>query len=167
MLVSVALPFHGCEPYQASPEKYKVFDKDVLYHIEKNPRKHIGELYAFQGRVLQAHESDSGIVFQMLTGNWPGSYRTGPSLIVYFGRSDTPVIEESWVEVLGHIGHPMEGQNIFGGHVSTLTMDAIAVGVGDTYYYYRKDEAVIEQWKSGELFSSCDRNKTQTPGEVR
>lgn len=153
ILTTVVLPFCGCEPYQAKPVTFRVFDYDVLYHIEKNPSKYVGKLYAFQGRVIQAQESKDGIVFQMLTGNWPGSYHTGPSLIVSLDRSDTPIVEKSWVKVLGHIGPPIEGQNIFGGYVSSLTIDAIAVLVNGTYYYSRLNKEIVEQWSSGELFS--------------
>lgn len=53
------------------------------------------------------------------------------------------------------MGPPIEGQNVFGGYVSSLTMDAIAVGVGRTYYYkyYPGDKEIIERWESGNLFS--------------
>lgn len=160
ILVYVILPFCGCKPYQVEPitfkqpETYRVSYYDTLYHIKKNPRKYIGKLYAFQGRVIKAQESKDGIVFQILTGDMPGSYRTGPSLIVSFNHSGTSIVEESRVKVLGRIGLPMEGQNVFGGYVSSLTMSATAVLVDGTCYYSQPDEEIVKQWSSGELFSS-------------
>lgn len=100
-LVGIILTFCGCEPYQIAPVTFRVFDYDTLYHIEKNPYKYVGKLYAFQGRVIQAHESKDKIIFQVLTGNNYRSYHTGPLLIVSFDRSDTPIAKESWVKVLG------------------------------------------------------------------
>lgn len=165
VLAGVILPFYGCEPYQhpTTLAERSTFDKDVLYHLEKNPRKYLGELYAFHGRVIQAQESSSEIVFQILTADWFESYPTGSSLIVTFDRSDTPIVEESWVNVLGYIGPTIEGQNAFGARVSSLTMDAIAVNVGGMHYYYRKDEEIVKRWISGELFGSCDRSRPKVP----
>lgn len=165
-LAGVILPFYGCEPYQSAPVRRKAFDTDVLYHIEKNPSKYIGEVYAFEGRVIQAQESKYEIVFQMLTKI---GYYTGPSLIVSFGRSDTPIVEGSGVTVLGRIGPPIEGQNAFGARVSSLTMDAIAVlhgwrGYGTSYFIGGPaDREIWDQWESGELFSSCDRSRPKVP----
>lgn len=165
VLAGVALPLCGCEPYQSAPERCKAFDTDVMYHIEKNPSKYIGELYAFEGRVIQAQESDYGIVFQMLTEI--GHY-AGPSLIVSFDRSDTPIVENSGVTVLGWIGPPIEGRNAFGARVSSLTIDAIAVrdGWGRGTCYFKggpADREIWDQWWSGQLFSSCDRSRPKVP----
>ena len=169
VLAGVILPFYGCEPYQSAPVRCKAFDTRVLYHIEKNPSKYVGEVYAFEGRVIQAQESKDGIVFQMLTEI---GYYIGPSLIVSFDRSDTPIVENSGVTVLGRIGPPIEGQNAFGARVSSLTMDAIAVADGQRGYgtcYFKgslEDREIWDQWRSGELFSSCDRSKPKIPSEM-
>ena len=131
----------------------RTFQNRTLYQIEKNPSKHIGKLYAFQGEVLQAQESNSEIVFQMLTKDYRGSYDYGPSLTVLFNRPNTPIVRKSWVKVLGYIGPAIEGRNAFGASVSSLTVKAIAVTVDGHIYYSTKDEATVEQWRSGELFA--------------
>ena len=131
----------------------RTFSNKTLYSIEKNPSKYIGTLYAFQGDVIQAQESNNEIVFQMLTKDYYSSYEYGPSLIVVFSRTDTPIIKGSWVKVLGHIGPKIEGYNAFGGSVDSLTMNAMAVSVDGRTYYFEKDKATIEQWQSGELFA--------------
>lgn len=165
ILAAAIMPFCGCEPYQhpTTLAERSTFDKDVLYHLEKNPRKYLGELYAFHGKVIEAQESSIGIVFQILTADWFESYPTGSSLIVTFDRSDTPVVKESRVNVLGYIGPMIEGRNAFGARVNSLTMKAIAVDVEGYYYYFRKDAEIVKRWISGELFSSCDRSKPKMP----
>ena len=164
--------------------QYNVFKKDVLYHIEKNPSKYYGSLAAFYGRVIQAAETNEETILQLLTKNkgWyskgfynsklnihlgagytePSDPSFGPSLIISFRKTDIPVAKTSYIKVLGYIGPPIEGHNVFGASVSSLTMTAIAIGIpGDTYfmeedtvYYQEKDEELVKQWKSGELISS-------------
>lgn len=139
----------GC----VSNVEYRSHGIDNLRYIERSPSKYVGELYAFQGEVIQAQESGSKIVFQMLTKNYYSSYEYGPSLTILFSQTNTPIIKNSWVKVLGRIGYPVEGQNAFGMPVSSLTMNAIAVSVDGHVYYSTKDEAIVEQWQSGELFA--------------
>ncbi len=164
--------------------QYNVIKKDVLYHIEKNPSKYHGSLVAFYGRVIQATETNEETILQLLTKNkgWyskgfydsklgihlgagyiePSATSFGPSLIVTFRKTNIPVAKTSYIKVLGYIGPTIEGYNVFGASVSSLTMAAIAIAIpGDTYfmeedtvYYQEEDEELIKQWKSGELISS-------------
>jgi len=164
--------------------QYNVFKKDVLYHIEKNPSKYYGSLVAFYGRVIQAAETNEETILQLLTKNkgWystgfydskldmylgaghiePSDSSFGSSLIVTFRKTGIPVAKTSYIKVLGYIGPPIEGHNVFGVPVSSLTLTAIAIAVpGNTYllkedtvYYQEKDEELIKKWKSRELIKN-------------
>ena len=146
--------------YEKPDVGYKTFEYNLLYQIKKNPAKYTGKLYAFKGEVIQSHESEYGVAFQILTANRIGSSYTGPGLMVYFTHTNTGdgLAEKDWVRVLGHIDSVEEGENAYGGYVRVVRMNAIAVDSRRTgiVYSFKTDKEIVDQWSDGTLFRGED-----------
>ncbi|MCH8342394.1 MAG: hypothetical protein IH983_00215 [Planctomycetes bacterium] len=152
-ILAIGLALCGC----TASASYRTFSVETLNQIERNPARYTNKLYAFQGRVIQAAEEGGKLVFQMITYDDSTQFG-GPSLIVVYPDTKIPVVKDHKVRVLGKIGPAVSGTNLFGGVVSSVTMNAIAVrDVTARQVSWLTDyEDTFHQWKSGALFKPSD-----------
>lgn len=139
----------GCGPLI-----YRTHPVEMLNQIERNPGAHLGELYAFKGRVIQARQSWGRLVFQMIVSDYSTPYG-GPSLVVRFTNTKLPIARDHDVSVLGRITGKASGKNAFGGTVTAVSMDAVAVfdRTAERVGWLGKEEELFQRWRSGELFA--------------
>lgn len=133
---------------------YRTHSKSLLNQIDKNPSRYTGQLFAFNGRVIQASETNNKIVFQMIAQDYSDDFGGGSITIVY-ESGNTSIARDHDVKVLGKIGNVIEGKNLFGGTVSSITMHAIAVWdtTAGKVFWLKAHDDTYRKWKSGELFS--------------
>lgn len=147
------------------PTPYQIFGIQKFQEIKRNPKPHVGRLYAFGGRVINADKKENQIAFEMLVQDYdPGSdsYITSESsLLVVYPSGRTTVADGHHVKVLGYIREPAIGENVFGVKVSSLVLDAIAVYDSFTRYpfWLSRYEAVFNKWKTGEPFTKQETQK--------
>jgi len=143
----------GCA-YQ-EPTPYQIFGIQKFLEIKRNPKTHVGELYAFGGRVINADKTENQITFELLIQDYdPGSdsyITSNSSLLVFYPSGKT----------LGYIREPAVGKNVFGANVSSLVLDAIALYDSFTRYpfWLSRDEELFNKWKTGEPFTSGETRK--------
>jgi hypothetical protein len=171
LIVVLILSICGCEAFNNQPQayrppvytppkfdlnkdRYKTFSKETLNQILKNPQKYRGKLYALEGDVIQASESENTITFQIRVADPFKDFDLGETLIVSYPSSETSVVKEHTVMVMGYIGSDITGKNIFGGTISTVIMEAIAIFdyKTQTTYSLVKHKGTVDKWISGELF---------------
>ena len=154
LLVLALSIISGCTYPEPTP--YQVFGIQKFLEIKRNPKPHVGKLYAFGGRVINADKKENRITFEILIQEYdPGSdsYITGnSSLLVVYPRGKTTVADDHHVKVLGYIREPAVGENVFGKKVSSLVLDAIAVYDSFTRYpfWLSRYEDMFNKWKTGE-----------------
>ena len=154
-ILAIGLALCGCTAsYTAT---YRTSSVETLNQIERNPARYTSELYAFRGRVIRAAEERGQLVFQMITYDYSTQFG-GPSLIVVYPGTKIPVVRDHKVRVLGKIGPAVSGTNLFGGVVSSVTMNAIAVyDVTAGQVGWLSDyEDTYHEWESGALFKAGD-----------
>jgi starvation-inducible outer membrane lipoprotein len=154
LLVFALSVISGCV-YQ-EPKPYQIFGIQKFYEIKKNPKPHVGKLYAFGGRVINADRKDDQITFEILIQEYDSnsdSYITSnSSLLVSYPSGKTTVADGHHVKVLGYIREPAVGENVFGAKVSSLVLDAVALYDSFTRYpfWLSRDEELFNKWKTGE-----------------
>jgi hypothetical protein len=150
----------GCT--HPEPTRYQIFGIEQYRQIKANPKRHIGKLCAFGGRVLYADRTEDQISFQILVQNYVSStdsYITGEgSLFAIYPSGKTTIAENHQVKVLGYIRGPTVGKNLFGSSVSSLTLDAIAVYDCFTRYpfWLSRYEELFNKWRTGEPLTSTE-----------
>ena len=126
----------GCA-YQ-EPKPYQIFGIQKFLEIKRNPKTHVGKLYAFGGRVINTDKKENQITFELLVQEYDSgsdSYITSnSSLLVFYPSGKTTVADDHHVKVLGYIREPAVGRNVFGTNVSSLVLDAIALYDSFTRY---------------------------------
>ncbi|KPK44730.1 MAG: hypothetical protein AMJ65_02230 [Phycisphaerae bacterium SG8_4] len=155
ILFVVALLFAGgCA--QTEPTRYQIFGINKFRQIKANPKRHAGELYAFGGRAANVEHTQDGVRFELLVqsrlaGTGERLPTDDPLTVVYRG-GDTTVADGHQVKVLGYVGRPVVGENVFGVKVSSFSLDAIAVYDAFTQYSFSLSgyEEMFEKWKTGE-----------------
>jgi starvation-inducible outer membrane lipoprotein len=163
LLVLALSVISGCA-YQ-EPTPYQIFGIQKFQEIKRNPKPHVGKLYAFGGRVINADKKENQITFEILIQDYnPGSdsYITSDSsLLVVYPGGKTTVADDHYVKVLGYIREPAIGKNVFGANVSSLVMDAIALYDSFTRYpfWLSRDEELFNKWKTGEPFTADETQK--------
>lgn len=125
--------------------------------IEANPSAWNGELVAVYGRVLWArYIPNTGTHFQLLIDD--PKYRSAHSILAYFnGANPTSLAEGHMADVLGYIHGEATGTNAFGGTVTALRLNAIAVSDLDgrtTCLVSAADKHAA--WEAGTLFARGD-----------
>ena len=154
LFVLVLTVVSGCT--YPDPTPYQVFGIQKFYEIKRNPKPHVGKLYAFGGNVVNTYKNDNQVTFEMLIQDYdPGSdsYTTSnSSLLVVYPSGRTTVADGHPVKVLGYIREPAVGENVFGAKVSSLVMDAIALYDSFTRYpfWLSRYEEIFNKWKTGE-----------------
>ena len=154
LLVLALLMIGGCS--HPDPTPYQVFGIQKFYEIKRNPKRHVGKLYAFGGQVINVDKKDNQITFGMLVQESdPGSddfINSNSSLLVVYPSGKTTVADSHHVKILGYIREPVIGKNVFGANVSSLVLDAIALYDSFTRYpfWLSKDEELFNKWKTGE-----------------
>lgn len=144
----------GCS-YQ-DPAPYQVFGIQKFYEIKRNPKPHVGKLYAFGGRVINADKKDKRVTFEMLIQEYDrGSddyITSNSSMLVVYPSGKTTVADGHHVKVLGYIREPAVGKNVFGAKVSSLVLDAIALYDSFTRYpfWLSRNEELFNKWRTGE-----------------
>ncbi len=154
-ILAIVLALCGCTASYTA--RYRTSSVETLNQIERNPARYTSKLYAFRGRVIRAAEERGQLVFQMITYDYAHQFG-GPSLIVVYPNTNIPVVKDHEVKVLGKIGPAVSGTNLFGGVVSSVTMNAIAVwDVTAVRVSWLTDyEDTFHQWESGALFKPSD-----------
>ena len=154
LLVLAVSVLSGCS--YPDPTPYQVFGIQKFYEIKRNPKPHVGKLYAFGGNVINTYKKDNQITFEMLIQDYDrgsDSYTTSKSsLLVVYPSDGTTVADGHHVKVLGYIREPAVGENVFGAKVSSLVMDAIALYDSFTRYPFRLShyDEIFNKWKTGE-----------------
>jgi starvation-inducible outer membrane lipoprotein len=158
LLVLVLLIISGC--MHPEPTPYQTFGIQKFYEIKRNPKPHVGKLYAFGGKVINTYKQENQITFEMLIQEYDrGSddyITSNSSLLVVYPSGKTTVADGHHVKVLGYIREPAVGRNVFGAKVSSLVMDAIALYDSFTRYPFRlsREEVLFNKWKTGEPFTA-------------
>ena len=158
LLVLALSIISGCS-YQ-EPTPYEIFGIQKFLEIKRNPKTHVGKLYAFGGRVINADKKENQITFELLIQDYdPGSdsyITSNSSLLVFYPSGKTTIADEHHVKVLGHIREPAVGKNVFGANVSSLVLDAVALYDSFTRYpfWLGHDEELFNKWKTGEPFTA-------------
>ena len=138
------------------PAPYQTFGIQKFYEIKRNPKPHVGKLYAFGGRVINADKKDNQITFEVLIQEYDrGSddyITSNSSMLVVYPSGKTTVADGHHVKVLGYIREPAVGKNVFGAKVSSLVLDAIALYDSFTRYpfWLSRDEELFNKWRTGE-----------------
>ena len=154
ILVLALSVISGCA-YQ-EPKPYQIFGIQKFYEIKRNPKTHVGKLYAFGGRVINADRKENQITFEILVHEYDSgsdSYITSnSSLFVFYPSGKTTVADDHHVKVLGYIREPAVGKNVFGANVSSLVLDAIALYDSFTRYpfWLSRDQELFNKWKTCE-----------------
>ena len=163
LLVLALSVISGCS-YQ-EPKPYQIFGIQKSLEIKRNPKPHVGKLYAFGGRVINADRKENQVTFEILIQEYDprsDSYITSnSSLLVSYPSGKTTVADDHHVKVLGYILEPAVGKNVFGANVSSLVLDAIALYDSFTRYpfWLRRDEELFNKWKTGEPFTAGETQK--------
>ena len=153
-LILVLSIISGC--MYPEPKPYQVFGIQKFYEIKRNPKPHVGRLYAFGGRVINLDKQENQITFEMLVQEYDSNSDTyitsNSSLLVSYPSGRTTVADSHHVKVLGYIREPAVGKNVFGARVSSLVMDAIALYDSFTRYpfWLSMDEELFNKWRTGE-----------------
>lgn len=154
LLVLAVSVLSGCT--YPDPTPYQVFGIQKFYEIKRNPKSHVGKLYAFGGKVINTYQRDNQVTFEMLIQDYDRgshSYTTSKSsLLVVYPSGGTTVADGHHVKVLGYIREPAVGENVFGAKVSSLVMDAVALYDSFTRYpfWLKRNEETFNKWKTGE-----------------
>ncbi len=144
----------GCA--HPEPTRYQIFGIKRFRQIKNNPKRHLGRLYAFGGRVINAEEAQNRTTFEILVqDDVPISGRrvtTGGSLLVVYPGGGTTVADGHQVKVIGYIRGPEVGKNVFGTTISSVKLDAIAMYDSFTQYpfWLTREQTLFEKWKTGE-----------------
>ncbi|OHB63566.1 MAG: hypothetical protein A2168_09600 [Planctomycetes bacterium RBG_13_50_24] len=163
-LLILALSVIGGCMYQ-EPKPYQIFGIQKFLEIKRNPKPHVGKLYAFGGSVINVDKKENQITFEILVQEYDSnsdSYITSSSsLPVFYPSGKTTVADGHYVKVLGYIREPAMGRNVFGANVSSLTLDAIALYDSFTRYpfWLSRDEELFNKWKTGEPFTAGETQK--------
>ena len=163
LLVLALSVISGCA-YQ-EPTPYQIFGIQKFQEIKRNPKPHVGKLYAFGGRVINADKKENQITFEMLVQDYDSSsdsyITSNSSLLVFYPSGKTTVADDHHVKVLGYIREPAVGENVFGAKVSSLMLDAIALYDSFTRYpfWLSRDEELFNKWKTGEPFAAGETQK--------
>jgi starvation-inducible outer membrane lipoprotein len=158
LLVLVLPVISGC--MHPEPAPYQTFGIRKFYEIKRNPKPHVGKLYAFGGSVINTYKQDNQITFEMLVQEYDrGSddyITSNSSLLIVYPGGNTTVAENHHVKVLGYIREPAVGKNVFGVTVSSLVLDAIALYDSFTQYpfWLSRDEELFNKWRTGEPFAA-------------
>ncbi len=128
----------GCA--HPEPTRYQTFGINKFRQIKGNPKRYVGELYAFAGRVANAERTQYQVSFQLLVQNrLPDTgeqvANDGPLIVLYPG-GNTTVADGHEVKVLGFVREPVVGGNVFGVTVGSFTLDAVAVYDAFTQYSF-------------------------------
>lgn len=144
----------GCS--HPEPERYETFGIGKFRQIRSNPERHVGRLYAFAGRVVNAEQTREKVSFQMLVQDRIADVgerlaSEGPLVVVY-PAPDTTIADNHQVKVLGYVRHPDVGENVFGATVSSFKLDAIAMYDTFTQYpfWLAGNEELHDKWKTGD-----------------
>ena len=154
LLVFAVLVVSGCT--YPDPTPYQVFGIQNFYEIKRNPKPHVGKLYAFGGNVINTYKKDDQITFEMLIQEYDrgsDSYiNSNSSLFVVYPGGKTTVADGHHVKVLGYIRQPAVGENVFGTKVSSLVLDAIALYDSFTRYpfWLSGEDEFFNKWRTGE-----------------
>lgn len=157
LLIFVLSITGGC--MYPEPTPYQIFGVQRFQEIKRNPKPHVGKLYAFGGKVINTDKKENQITFEMLVQDYdPGSdsyISSYSSLLVVYPSGKTTVADGHHVKVLGYIREPAVGENIFGTKVSSLVLDAIAVYDSFTQYpfWLSRYQEIFDKWKTGEPFT--------------
>jgi starvation-inducible outer membrane lipoprotein len=163
LLVLTISVISGCA-YQ-EPTPYQIFGIQKFQEIKRNPKHHVGKLYAFGGHVINADKKENQITFEIFVQDYdPGSdsYITSDtSLFVIYPSGKTTVADNHYVKVLGYIREPAIGKNVFGANVSSLALDAIAIYDSFTRYpfWLSRDKELFNKWKTGEPFTAGETQR--------
>jgi hypothetical protein len=163
LLILALSAISGC--LYPEPKPYQIFGVQKFQEIKRNPKPHIGKLYAFGGRVINADKKEDQITFEMRVQDYDSSsdsYITSyNSLLVVYPSGKTTVADGHHVKVLGYIREPAVGENVFGAKVSSLVLDAIAVYDSFTRYpfWLSHHEEIFNKWKTGEPFTAQETRK--------
>jgi len=153
----------GCA-YQ-EPKPYQIFGIQKFQEIKRNPKRHVGKLYAFGGCVINADKKENQITFEILIQDYDSSsdsyITSNSSLLVFYPGGKTTVADDHHVKVLGYIRQPAIGKNVFGANVSSLVLDAVAIYDSFTRYpfWLSRDEELFNKWKTGEPFTAHETQK--------
>lgn len=160
MIVLALLIAAGCA--HREPTRYQTFSIHKFRQIKGNPKRYVGELYAFGGRVVNAERKLESVSFQLLVQNRLQDTieqvaNAGP-LTVFYPGGNTTVADGHQVKVLGYIRQPAVGSNVFGVTVGSFTLDAVAVYDAFTQYSFSLNgyEELFEKWKTGESLDAKD-----------
>jgi len=163
LLVLALLIMGGCS--YSEPKPYQIFGVQKFQEIKRNPIRHVGKLYAFGGRVINADKKENQVTFEILVHEYdPGSdsyITSNSSLLVFYPGGKTTVADDHYVKVLGYIRQPAVGKNVFGANVSSLVLDAVALYDSFTRYpfWLSRDEELFNKWKTGEPFTAGETQK--------
>ena len=154
LLVLALLIVVGCA--HREPTRYQTFGINKFRQIKGNPKRYVGKLYAFGGRVANAERTLDRVSFQLLVQNRLSGLgermaNDGPLTVVY-PAGNTTVANGHQVKVLGYVREPNVGRNVFGVTVGSFTLDAVAVYDAFTQYSFSLSghEELFEKWKTGE-----------------
>ncbi|MBC8218554.1 MAG: hypothetical protein H8E73_08820 [Planctomycetes bacterium] len=144
----------GCA--HPGPTRYHIFSINKFRQIRGNPKRYVGRLCAFGGRVANAEQTQDRVSFQLLVQNRIADMGERPAsdgpLVVVYSAPGTTVADGHQVKVLGYLRDPVVGKNVFGVTVGSFTLDAIAVYDAFTQYSFSLSgyEELFEKWKTGE-----------------
>lgn len=119
---------------------------DAARVIGSAPTAHAGELHAFSGRVVDAHETSAGYEIQLSIATVDPTF-----VVIYPVRSPLDVLPRDYVRVLGRVSHGGAGLNGLGGYQRAVFMDGVAVLGERSGWWIDGEEATYEAWRAGTL----------------
>lgn len=119
---------------------------DGARSVASAPDSHRGELHAFSGRVVDAHQHSGGYEVQLSVS------KITTTFVVNFPFSQPMDVRESdWVTVLGRVSGYGYGTNGFGGPQRAVLIDGIAVQGQRLAEWDTSKQSTYDAWKAGTL----------------
>lgn len=161
LMALVSLGMAGC----GGPRRFQYFSTHTLNYFDKNLSNYKGQVVAFRGRVIDAEEKGGICLFQIITEDYAGHYG-GELLTVIFQQHKTEIVKNNRIIVLGRIGDNLEGKNVFGMNVSSITLTALSIlslkyshGFNELFpdIVYtvknptKREKKYIEKWQEGKF----------------
>lgn len=142
----LTLVMAGCSAQRG----YATHDQQAYYRIMSDPTAHSGELYATSGLVLGLEKrAEGGTEFFVDGFGGRGVYAKFPGRTLDLALGDS-------VSVLFRPIGTVDGTNKFGGPMTTMRVEAVAVRLNytDTVVVSPGYEAKASAWQAGTLFAA-------------
>lgn len=127
LCLGLVLGIAGCgnSNKQKEQNKKEYVSKKDINKVYSNPEEYAGMYIKLTGKVFTQPEVDDGIYFQM----WANPKNNDLNTIVQYSNTDFELKEDDYVSVDGLILGENDGENAFGGSISSLKIKATNVKI--------------------------------------